>query len=77
MHQIVKKSKARLSALYAALFAMAAAPMAFAGGGGTGHLSGITAIFDEYAAEAVGALVAFAVILWTLKATGLLKPRGG
>lgn len=76
MHQIVKKSKARLSAMFAALFAVAAAPMAFAGGGGTGHLSGITAIFDEYGAEAVAVTIAFIVILWTLRATGLLKPKG-
>ncbi|GGD52532.1 hypothetical protein [Pseudoxanthomonas indica] len=76
MRHLVTKSKSRVSALVAGLTAMALAPMAFAGGGGgSGALSTITGLFDEYGAEAVAATIAFIVVLWTLRATGLLKPK--
>lgn len=38
-------------------------------------VSAIEAEFDTYKVAVVGLVIAFAVVLWAIKATGLLKPR--
>ena len=38
-------------------------------------VSAIEAEFDTYKVAVVGLVIAFAVVLWSIKATGLLKPR--
>lgn len=58
-----------------AIVATASLP-AFAGGGGGVDTSSIESKMDEYGAAAVALAIAFAVILWGLRASGLLKPRG-
>ncbi len=41
-----------------------------------GEAASITAVFDEYKVEGVLIIIALAVVLWTLRGAGLLKPRG-
>lgn len=38
-------------------------------------VSAIEAEFDTYKVAVIGLVIAFAVVLWAIKATGLLKPR--
>lgn len=40
-----------------------------------GEAASITAVFTEYKIEVLILVVAFAVVLWTIKGAGLLKPR--
>lgn len=55
-----------------AITAMAAVP-AFAQTGP--DVSAIESEFDTYKVAVVGLVIAFAVVLWAIKASGLLKPR--
>lgn len=69
----LQKGSAKVSALLTGLvltsfaFVAAAAPPSI---GAT-----VAAAVDEYKEEALIAIFAFIVVLWTLKATGVLKPR--
>lgn len=62
---------ARMKAGLAALSLAMVSPFAFAAGESTEVL----ATMAEYKTEAVLIIVGFAVILWTLRGTNLLKPR--
>lgn len=66
-----KVSAAKLAVATVTPLAMVS-PFAFA----AGESADIIATFAEYKTEAVLIIVGFAVVLWTLKGTGLLKPRG-
>lgn len=41
-----------------------------------GMLSGVGAIVEGYKTEVLAAIALFIVAAWTLKATGILRPRG-
>ena len=64
--------KAKSSAIFFALLASFAALPAMA----AGEAATITSVFTEYKIEVLILVVAFAVVLWTIKGAGLLKPRG-
>lgn len=61
-----------LSAMVFLVTALAAIP-AFAQTGP--DVSAIESEFDTYKVAVVGLVIAFAVVLWAIKASGLLKPR--
>lgn len=76
MKQIVrsfKKGTAKVSALVSGLSLMAVAFVASATPPSIGDT--VAAAVEEYKEEALIAIFAFIVVLWTLKATGVLKPR--
>lgn len=76
MRQKFNSIKNRIKAgAIAASVALVSAP-AFASGGTGVDTSSIEAVFDEYKGIAVGLLIAYIVVRWTLKATGLLQPKG-
>ncbi|MCP3047887.1 hypothetical protein K6X13_12405 [Xanthomonas euvesicatoria pv. allii] len=69
--QVVKSTAAKVGTGFAAV---AAAPFAFAQtAGGIGTT--VSTLVDTYKEEALIAIMAMIVVLWTLKATGVLKPR--
>ena len=71
----LSRFKNKIVGVYTACMFAMFAPFAFAGGGGGVDTSSILAVFDEYKAAAITLLIAFIVVLWALRATGLLKPR--
>lgn len=75
MHKFLARSKNKVAGIFTACMLAMYAPFAFAGAP-TIDTSSITALFDDYKVAAVGLLIAFVVVLWALRATGLLKPRG-
>jgi hypothetical protein len=52
-----------------------ASGMALAGGGGGPDLSSITTLFETYGPAVVALLIAYAVVRWSIKATGLVQPK--
>lgn len=75
MKSLIQKGKTQFTALMAGVTALVAAPMAFASGGSGADLSPAITAMNEYKEEALVAILALIVILWTLRATGVLKPR--
>lgn len=65
------EAKSKVTALYVGAVSAMFAPFAMAAGESTE----ILAVFDEYKTEAILLIVGFAVVLWTLRGAGLLKPR--
>lgn len=55
--------------------AMVATGSAMAGGGTGPDLSAVEAVFDEYKVAVVALIIAFAVVLWSIRAAGLAKPK--
>ena len=55
--------------------ALMASGAAFAGGGGGADLSAITTEINSYKVAVVALVIAFAVVLWSIRAAGLSKPR--
>ncbi|UXA69051.1 hypothetical protein M0D46_18775 [Xanthomonas prunicola] len=71
--QVVKSTAAKVGTGVAAV---AAAPFAFAqAAGGSNVGTTVSQLVNEYKEEALVAIFAMVVVLWTLKATGVLKPR--
>lgn len=68
--EVVQTTKAKLGF---AMAGMATAPFAFAQDASIGAT--VKALVDGYKEEALIAIMAMIVVLWTLKATGVLKPR--
>lgn len=71
MLQTFKSKFAQLSAM---LMLALVAPFAMAAGTGP-DLSSITDLLAEYGPAVVALVIAFAVVLWSIKAAGLTKPR--
>lgn len=65
--------KAMLSTVTLSALAFMAGP-AFAGGGGP-DLSSIVTEINAYKTAVVALVIAFAVVLWAIRAAGLAKPR--
>lgn len=63
-------TRAQLAVL--AVVASVFSPLAMA----AGEAGTITAVFDEYKTEALIVIIALAVVLWTMRGAGLLKPKG-
>lgn len=70
--QVMRSTAAKVGAGAAAL---TAAPFAFAADGDTGVGTTVKQLVEQYKTEALVAIIAMIVVLWTLKATGVLKPR--
>lgn len=70
----LSRFKNKMAGIYTACMLALFAPFAYAGASGV-DTSSILAVFDEYKTAAITLLIAFIVVLWALRATGLLKPR--
>ncbi len=68
--QVAQTARAKLGV---AMVAVSAAPMAMAQDSGVGAT--VKALVEGYKEEALVAIMAMIVVYWTLKATGVLKPR--
>ena len=67
--QVAQTARAKLGV---AMVAVSAAPMAMAQDSVGATVKGLV---DGYKEEALVAIMAMIVVLWTVKATGVLKPR--
>lgn len=74
MRNLMKMARGKLTALNLAVLAFLV-PMAAMAQTAAPDTSAITAEFDTYKVAVVALVIAFAVVLWAIRAAGLLKPR--